>query len=231
MLDGVKKWIRTLFPAKTATPLSPAAIFKTLPQFNKNKIFIDAEFSYTNTFLDVKTFLATHNSFLADYTIGTMLVSDWIMKQCELYDVSPKLILVQLERYSRLVSASVPPSRETLDRALNIGVLKSCVSPGFSGLDRQIAYCAQQYRRWFDRYTAYGTGRPMCMDDATIKPENAFTYALYMMDPYVGVEDLYKVATLRDTKGVVTGTTQELQYTAPFGAYLTWRLWANWFPL
>ena len=173
--------------------------------FNKNKVFEDYEFNYSP--LNIEKTLSKFGSFLLTYQIVDTPVITWIDNVCQTFNVNPRLILSLLEQYHKLITSTEPPAKEILDYALDMGI-GSVDSFGFTqnlklattfmGLDKQIYHCVKNHRRWFDLAGAKVNTRINCVDDE-VNPQNAFTYALYMCDPFVGMKNLYRVSVMKDS--------------------------------
>jgi hypothetical protein len=217
MIKKIIEKFKSLFPKKKKFIYKPIAV---IPEFNKNIVIKDSQFHYL--YFDIKTLLESKGSFLTNLTFGTTPFVDWMKECCTQHNVNPKLILAVLEKNGNLITRKESPSKEYLDNVL-------IQAPHLKGLDAQLNYFTYSYRRWFDAFNIARAGRVNCVDDTTVKPENAFTYALYMMDPYVGTDDLYQVKTLRGDDRIVTGTERKLRYKAPFGVYKTYLIWREWF--
>ena len=195
-------------------------------KFNKNKVFDDGLFSYR--FSCVKPRFEHYGSFLLKYPMNNHTAASWIDECCDKFNINPKLILCILEKNYQLVTKKESTSKEIMDKAMNMWVSNIGVLPKYAGFDKQIYHAAEQYRKWYELFSLKNKGKVNCIDDDNVVPENAFTYALYMCDPYVGVKDLYRVKTMKDIDNKFTGTEKVLQYKAPFGAYATWNIWEWW---
>lgn len=192
---------------------------KQEPAFNKNKVFDDTLFYYRN--VNIKKLLA--NSILNKYPVGSYPVDEWIDFCAKSNNLNPKIILTVLEKNLQLVTRTDFIPVYKLQGAMGVGVLPGgLVAPAYANFSMQVKVAAENYRRWFD---TFAVGRKVnCIDDDSVIPENAFTYALYMCDPYVGTNDLYRVTTIKDEDGNVS-PEKKLQYEAPFGVYATWKIW------
>lgn len=174
-------------------------------KFDKDKVFDDYLFNYSP--LSFKQILGKYNSFLLEYKINyNVSLIDYLDMVCQKFNVNPKLILVLLEKYYGLVKSTNIPTKEVLNYALDIGkgMTQSLHVPKFNmmfeGIDKQIHFCAMYHRRWFDQANGKIDIEINCTD-GEIRPQNAFTYALYMCDPYVGEKDLYKKNVVKDQQG------------------------------
>lgn len=222
------KKITELFKKKKDDKPKPIKVTLNVPDFNKNKIFEDYVFAYKQ--MNIQAFLEVKQSFLATLQLGQILPAKWIDQSCTLFNVNPRLILTLLEKHYGLITAKTSLPMEVLNKALNIGVSETMGTlPVYQGLDKQIYNCAKNHRRFFDLFVMNGRVKVNCVDDDTVVAENAITYAMYMNDPFVGTEDLYKKYR-PDADGDIPGALKiELVKKAPFGVYKTCMIWKELF--
>ena len=221
------KWIKRLFKRKEINkkPMKSQIVISSF--FNKNNIFPDTYFFYKP--LNIDGILQTYNSYIIKYPMGRYTIGSWIDEISQRFNINPRIIICLLEK-NNMITTTNPISKETLDFALGLGVSKfELISKQYKGLDKQIFYISQNIRRRFDLYSIKNCGKVNCIDDNDIVSKNAFTYALYMIEPYVGTNDFYLVQPVKDNTGIVTGINKELKYKAPFGVYKFWAIWNEWF--
>ena len=226
-------------------------IKQEIPEFNKNCVLDNDIFKYS--YLDVQKQLEKYNScLLKNPKVLNHTIPGVIESICKNQDINPKLILTLLEKHYKLVTSIEIPANETLDRCLNMGVSDRSALTPFLGIAKQIFACAGMHKKYFE-VGQRKMGKEMSIGDGEITPENQATFALYMCDPYIGIEDLYSNDIVKDENGfadnytkvewkkflwiipykkVVTKVIREnknLIKKTPFGVYKTWKVWSELF--
>ncbi len=190
------------------TPLSAQAF-----SFNPNNIISDREF--TNPFaMDLNQI----QYFLNRGALGTLFTEDWqgktrsaaeiIWRASQDHLISPKVLLVTLQKEQSLVEAQTP-SEKQLNWATGYAVCDNCKMDDpaiqrWKGFGKQVNSAAMQYT---DGYLAdiektgttqgkYGPGVPVQVSNQTVVPENAATAALYAYTPHIHGNKLF--ATIWD---------------------------------
>lgn len=179
------------------TPLSAQAF-----SFNPNNIISDREF--TNPFaMDLNQI----QYFLNRGTLGSLITEDWqgktrsaaeiIWRASQDHLISPKVLLVTLQKEQSLIEAKSPTEKQ-LNWATGYAVCDNCKMDDpaiqrWKGFGKQVNSAAMQFT---DGYLAdiqktgttqgkYGPGVPVEISNQTIVPENAATAALYAYTPHV----------------------------------------------
>lgn len=230
--DGKEIPVKSIEPAKILTPSvvdscsSSVEVFgKTHVGFDKNLILPDS-FAVYDPLFSVQQFLEGRGSFLAKYVYNKMLASKLIDSSCYAANFSQKWILVRLQCEQGAISSSAQPIDPILNRILGFGATdeKSGDIVKYHGFEKQIQEAAKFSREKFNMGGNF-IGKVMKVDEerggvfATVKPQNKFTYLVYIYTPWVGNEK-------RITKNGV-----KLGYdNSPYGALLTWLVWKQFFP-
>jgi hypothetical protein len=170
--------------------------------FDPNNILSDADLTnYRSMSLsDIRQFLS--DSFLSTYTTenwegDTRSAAEIIYDAARGAKVSPKFLLVLLQKEQSLIKDSTPSTKQ-LDWATGYGVCDSC-SLSASGIQRwkgfgkQVNSAALQFTEGYLAdieefgYTAqkYGPGIPVTIGNETVTPANAATAALYAYTPHI----------------------------------------------
>lgn len=184
-----------------------------MTEFNKNKILPDELFSFDSS-LDILKFLKEKNCFLENYEVAKTTFPFLAFEVCQQHNVNIKLLLVSLQREQGLISRSEAPLTRVMERALGFGCTDGGDLKRFYGFELQVRKSMQIYRHWFNfAKDNSAIGRDFIIDQGedTVHPENAFTFSLYKYTPWAG-------------------DTRRGQYSAPFGNYLTWKIWRRWWP-
>lgn len=155
-----------------------------------DNVLIDSN-SMTKT--EVKNFLASKSSVLSKPYRGQD-PADMIMAAANKYGISPMIIIATLQKEQGLVSKT-DASEHTLDWALGVG----CYDSGnwnekFKGLDKQIEYCANTYKRHYDdaqEKIQNNETLTMEIDGKNITIDNAATWAFYKYTPHFAGNELF----------------------------------------
>ncbi len=171
--------------------------------FDPNYILSDAELtdSYAMDLNQVRAFLASRGALgdmrLADHTGRTRWAADIIWYAAQNHGISPKVLLVMLQKEQSLVEAENPTQKQ-LDWAMGYGVCDNCsmndpALQRWQGFGKQVNSAAMQF---IEGYLAdieergaiagkYGPGIPVTISGETVIPENAATAALYAYTPHI----------------------------------------------
>ncbi|MBU0636694.1 MAG: hypothetical protein ABH818_00500 [Patescibacteria group bacterium] len=199
--------------------------------FNPNNIISDFEIlDYTSMNLnDIKKFLQNKNSYLTNYSCidpdkKTMSVPEIIYDRAINNKISPKLILVLLQKEQSLIEDN-NPNQKQLDWATGYGCPDnaSC-NQRWQGFWKQINSASLQFRDYMDNphlyaykanntYTftnPYGT---INKEPVLVTPENQATAALYNYTPHVynGNYNFYKLWQRYFTNNYFDGSLLQAQ--------------------
>ena len=176
-------------------------------------------FSYcgSGTF-SIQKFLESKKSFLSNYPIETpedatrpvTPYNVWLDHICQVADISPKILLVSLQKEQSLISKKAPPSESILKRCLGFGMTDSGDMTQYYGFAQQHIFAAD----WFKRKHELAI-KPIPVDNKliTLTPLTKFTSVLYTYTPWTGSPD--------STYYSKWGT---------HGVYLMWKLWRQYWP-
>ncbi|MFH1631787.1 MAG: hypothetical protein ABIA47_02040 [bacterium] len=178
--------------------LAPARAFA----FNPN--YLISDWDLTNPFaLDFNQI----QHFLDRGALGDLKTEDWegdvryaadiIWTAAQNYNISPKFLLVLLQKEQSLVEDD-DPTQKQLDWATGYAVCDDCSMSDSSiqrwkGFGKQVNSAAMQFSEGYladiEQYGStqgkYGPGIPIEIDDEIIIPENAATAALYAYTPHI----------------------------------------------
>jgi len=185
-----------------------------LAEFNPNYIISDQELTDHNSMslAQVQKFLEDKGSSLAHYaTIDTdglgRTASEIIWRVAQGYKISPKVLLVTLQKEQSLVTTTTPTQKQ-LDWATGYGVCDSCSMSDptiqkYKGFATQVDYAAG-WKRWFlDNALTLSwvklPGVTYLIDSYQITPNNLATAAFYTYTPHYN------------------------------GNYNFWKIWQDWF--
>lgn len=189
--------------------------------FNRNLVLPDTLFSYSPK-IDVQKFLITRQSFLKDYTDNLKGTADIINEHCKTFDIPQKWILVRLQSEQGLISRKSKAPLSIMDRALGVGCADRGDIRKYYGFTNQIYFACKFSQRWFSEGKDK-LGKFYCVNQGkfspgiNVYPESQFTYLIYKYTPHTGEQDLFI-----DYQG--------RKYSRPFGAYLTFKIWKNYWP-
>jgi len=190
------------------------AVNFALADFNPDYIISDQELTDYNamSLAQVQKFLEDKGSSLAHYaTIDTdglgRTASEIIWRVAQSYKISPKVLLVTLQKEQSLVTTAVPTQKQ-LDWAAGYGICDSCSMSDptlqkYKGFATQVDYAAG-WKRWFLENAATLSwvkqpGITYLIDTYQITPNNLATAAFYTYTPHY------------------------------HGNYNFWKLWQDWF--
>lgn len=118
----------------------------------------------------------------ADHDGATKTAAEMIADAAAAWGVSPKVILVTLQKEQSLLS-STHPSRHAFDWAMGCGKTDSVTYTRYQGFGNQIWGGAQKLKEnrsyWF-------SGISITIDRQAVFPSNASTHALYRYTPHFG---------------------------------------------
>ncbi len=196
--------MRALFLKRTLT--ATLLVFLAFPigvaaaTFNPGRIISDEEFTdaFSYTAADVQNFLARRGGTLATKMVTdtagiSKRASDAIVEIGKLYSISPKVILVTLQKEMSLLTDPTPAQRQ-YDYAMGYGCPDSggC-SANAAGFYTQIDFAAWQFRKYYTfptQYT-YKVGGTYTFNDvngtrkSTVTIQNQATANLYNYTPHV----------------------------------------------
>lgn len=189
-----------LLAVQLYTPLTSFAILDPHDSFDPNFILTDVELNEANslTRADIQIFLKQHGSFLAEYSAndasGTIRqAADIIFDAAINYHISPKYILVKLQKEQSLITDSNPSARQ-LDWATGYGVCDSCSTTDpsmqkFRGFGTQVDKAAGIMRWYYDHAQTSSfikqAGKTYSIDGKTVIPANLATAFLYTYTPHI----------------------------------------------
>lgn len=213
-----------------ATPLSPVFAF------DPNYIISDDEL--TNPFaLDRNQIQAYLNrGYLGeykttDYAGVTRYATDIIWRAAQMHGISPKFLLVLLQKEQSLIEDDEPTQKQ-LDWAAGYAVCDDCSMDDpaiqrWKGFGKQVNSAALQFSEGYmadiELYGStqgkYGPDLSMTIDGTTVTPENAATAALYAYTPHLHGNENF-VAIWERWFGAEYPTGSLLQAVGEDGVYL-----------
>jgi hypothetical protein len=179
--------------------------------FDPNYIVSDVDFldTYSMSLQDIERFLLRGG--LADYTDTDLdgkerSAAEIIYNAAHEFDISPRFLLVLLQREQSLVEDD-SPSENQLDWAMGYAVCDSCSKSDpriqkFKGFANQIHYAAQRIRESYiadleekgQTLTGIGPGIETEIDGTSVTPVNFATSSLYTYTPHLhGNENFAKI--------------------------------------
>jgi len=136
---------------------------------------------------DIQSFLQGYGSYLASYSVGGKSAANIIYDAARAYGVSPKVLLVMLQKEQSLIENS-SPSQSALDCATGYG---SC-DPKYKGFDVQVSKAAWVLGQYYDEHSSgysYDVGKTtVTQDGVAVTPENRATANLFIYNPVAGTE-------------------------------------------
>jgi peptidoglycan hydrolase CwlO-like protein len=166
--------------AKSAGPAPPVP-------YDPNTIMSDSAFLDSGSMgvADVQAFLNAHGSCLRNYTgpdpSGLRAsAAQMIVDAANAWQVSPRVILVTLEKEQSLISRSTPTAY-ALDWAMGCGKMDSGTLYQYQGFGNQIWGGA---RALHQNRNAWHSGISLTIDGAAVYPSNAATFTLYRYTPH-----------------------------------------------
>jgi hypothetical protein len=155
--------------------------------FNPDFVISEAQFRAANsmTVEDIQAFLDGQPGSLKslrtrDHAGSIKTAAQMVYEAAQRYNVSPKVILVTLQKEQSLLSRS-SPSRRALDWAMGCGKTDSRTFTQYKGFGNQVWWGAQKLdknsRPWRD-------GIQRTIDGSVVRPVNPGTYSLYKYTPH-----------------------------------------------
>lgn len=179
--------------------------------FNPRLVLSDYHFveAAAMSVVDIQNFLEFKRSPLASYSTLDGLglnrsAAEIISQVAAAYQISPKLLLVTLQKEQSLIEDDSPTAKQ-FDWAMGYGVCDDCDPDDlalikFKGFAKQIDQAAKRLRWFFDHPGQYfGVNEESVVDNQTLVFGNAATAALYSYTPHI------------------------------HGNYLFWQIWNRWF--
>jgi len=182
--------MRQAAAAAAAAAQSPGRPAASLPgmEFVPDTIISDANFRATRSMnaKQIQEFLQRQTGILARYRgsnhAGAMMSAAEMIEEAALaWNVSPKVILVTLQKEQSLLSRR-NPEQHALDWAMGCGKMDSRTLPQFKGFGKQIWHGA----RILDRNTSsFRPGIELRISGSVVRPTNASTHTLYRYTPHM----------------------------------------------
>ncbi|HET6350580.1 MAG TPA: hypothetical protein VFG89_00405 [Coriobacteriia bacterium] len=156
--------------------------------FNPDTIISQSAFRAADsmTIEQIQAFLDKQPGVLATYRTrdhnGEMhSVAEMIAEAAKAWRISPKVLLVKLQKEQSLLSKS-GPSQRALDWALGVGKTDSRTLSKYKGFGNQVWYGAKSLdtntRPWHE-------GISRAIDGSVVNPTNSATYSLYRYTPHL----------------------------------------------
>ncbi len=174
--------------AAAAAAVAPIAGVEPDGEFNPDVIIMEANFRAATSMdvTQIQTFLERQSGTLATYRgsdhAGTVKTAAEMIAEAALaWNVSPKVILVKLQKEQSLLSRS-NPAQYAYDWAMGCGKTDSRTFTQYQGFGNQIWHGA----RVLDKNAApYRPGIELTISGSTVRPMNAATYSLYRYTPHM----------------------------------------------
>ncbi len=184
-----------------------------LQGFNRHAVLNDdALFTFDDWSAErIQRFLLSKNGGLATMKLVDIdgiatRPADILWRVAGSYQISPKYLLVLLQKEQSLVEAK-KPSQKQLDWAMGYGVCDNCAMndpriQDFKGFANQVEYAAKQHReRYMQQLLTQGqtiagqaVGKTIVIDGAAVTPANMATAMLYSYTPHLeGNENLWRI--------------------------------------
>lgn len=165
--------------------------------FNPNAVISDAAFLDADSLsaAGVQAFLDKQTGSLKSYTGrdhngASRTAAQMIAEAAVAWGVSPKVILVTLQKEQSLIS-NPSPSRTAMDWAMGCGKTDSHTYTQYQGFGNQIWGGAQKLRQNRD---SWRSGISLTIDRAAVYPVNASTHSLYRYTPHFpGVTSFWRI--------------------------------------
>jgi hypothetical protein len=159
--------------------------------FTPNDLITDANFTAVGALSQsgVQSFLAAQSGILgayqaADHTGVTRSAAAIVCQAAVAWQVSPKVILVTLQKEQGLLTAA-QPSASALAWAMGCGVPDSgSRNTAYEGFGNQVWYGAESLH---DDGQGWQAGVIKVCGDGTVQPVDQASYALYRYTPWIGV--------------------------------------------
>lgn len=159
--------------------------------FTPDDLITDANFTAADALSqsDVQSFLAAQSGALdsykaADHDGVTRSAAAIVCQAATAWQVSPKVILVTLQKEQGLLSAA-QPSASALSWAMGCGVPDSgSRNTAYEGFGNQVWYGAESLH---NNGQGWQAGITKVCGDGSVQPVDQATYALYCYTPWIGV--------------------------------------------
>ncbi len=215
------------------SPLAPAL---ASTDFNANFLISDDELTdaFSMDRNDIQRILdkgGLADYFTEDIDGRTRHIADIIWWTAQMRGISPKVLLVMLQKEQSLIEDPTP-SQDQLDWALGYGVCDDCTHDDpdiqrWSGISKQLNSAALQLNEGYlqdiedDGYTVmgYGPGLTSRIDDEYVTFANAATAALYTYTPHIHGNELF-VTIWNRYFGIYYPSGSLLQDNTTGGVYL-----------
>lgn len=156
-------------------------------EFNPDTVISDASYrsSTSMTVADVQAFLEQQSGTLATYKARDHLgrvktTAEMVVEAGQAWNVSPKVILVTLQKEQSLLSDRSVKQRQ-YDWAMGCGKADSRTYYQYQGFGRQIWFGAQKLS---ENARPWKPGIQMKIDGSIVSPTNSSTYSLYKYTPH-----------------------------------------------
>jgi len=205
MRKGIKiPLVLVLFLSQIGLPLSTLAA-----EFNPNYVISDEELQDAGsmTRADIELFLDQKGSYLRNYRTEDKdgkkrKASDIIYRTSQEYQISPKYLLVKLQKEQSLIT-DTDPTQKQLDWATGYGVCDSCSMDDpkiqkYKGFGNQVDHAAGIMRWYYDNSESQSwikqANKTYTIDNKQVTPANDATAFLYTYTPHIqGNENFWKL--------------------------------------
>ncbi len=155
-------------------------------QFDPNTLITETNFrSQDMTASEIQTWLGKQQGRLAsysglDYAGRSKTAAEMIADAGKHFNISPRVILVTLQKEQSLLSAT-SPSQNALNWAMGCGKTDSRTIMKYKGFGKQIWWGAQKLDK---NSKPWHSGISLPIDGSTVYPTNAATYSQYKYTPH-----------------------------------------------
>ena len=157
-------------------------------EFSPNTVITDENFRNADSMSEqeVQSFLDAQTGTLGDYTAPDhagqrKTVARMVVEAAHQWDISPKVILVTLQKEQSLLSDATP-SQNALDWAMGCGKADSQTFYEYKGFGKQIWWGAQKLDK---NAGPWHPGIKMTIDGTSVFPTNSSTYSLFKYTPHL----------------------------------------------
>ena len=185
----VKVLVQKEEDARAAEAIAAAAAGGEAPPlpYNPNTIISESAFTDSGSMdvAQIQAFLQAQGGGLRsyrgrDHTGATKTAAEMIAEAATAWDVSPRVILVTLQKEQSLISQAVP-SQYALDWAMGCGKMDGSTLSQYQGFGNQIWGGARALHR---NRSSWHAGISLSIDGAAVYPSNAATFTLYRYTPH-----------------------------------------------
>lgn len=156
--------------------------------FNPNTLISNAKFSDSGSLsaASIQSFLGNQAGALKSYSASdhngvTKTAAKMIADAASAWGVSPKVILVTLQKEQSLLTKA-SPSQHTLDWAMGCGKTDSATLTKYQGFGNQIWYGARALSR---NRSYWHAGISLSISGYAVYPTNSATHSLYRYTPHI----------------------------------------------